>query len=136
MCNGEALCKGELMGTHVGTRFVLTVEEHFNRIRWAPGVTLFGRDVRSTTGAVDAVSTDGKRPLLVHVNSLERITTAAREILLEETCSTRTAVIGTDPVSMVITAFNYSAATPTRYFTDEAEAVTWLLGDPDPSRPT
>ena len=122
------------MGTHEDGRFVLTVEEHINRIRWAPGVTMYARDVRATTGAVDAVSTGGKRPLMVHVSSMERITPTARELLLEETCSTRTAVIGTDPVSRVITAFNYAAATPTRYFTDEAEAMEWLLEDPSIDR--
>ena len=122
------------MGPTGDARFVLTVEQHINRIRWAPGVTMYGRDVRATTGAVDAVSTAGKRPLMVHVNSMERITAAARELLLEETCSTRTAVIGLDPVSMVITAFNYAAATPTRYFTDEAEAMEWLLEDPSVDR--
>ena len=85
------------MGTTVGTRFVLIVEEEINRIRWAPGVTIFGRDARATISAVDSVSSGGRRPLLVHINSVERITPAARQILLADTCSTRTAVLGTDP---------------------------------------
>ncbi|MUK02476.1 hypothetical protein GM708_11420 [Vibrio cholerae] len=108
-------------------RFVLTVEADFNRIRWAPGVTMFGRDVRATIGAVEAVSAAGKRPLLVHIGSVERITPTARELLIEDTCSTRTAVLGMDLVSMVITAFAYTSATPTQFFTDEAAACGWLL---------
>jgi hypothetical protein len=111
-------------------RFVLTVEPEFNRIRWAPGVTMFGRDVRATIGAVDAVSGTGKRPLLVHIGSVARIAPAARQLLLDDTCSTRTAVHGTDPVSMVITAFAYTSATPTRFFAEEAEATRWLLDTP------
>jgi hypothetical protein len=130
MCNGEALWKGGAMVTTAGTRFVLTVEADFNRIRWAPGVTMFGRDVRATISAVDAVSVDGKRPLLVHINSVERITPAARKILIDDTCSTRTAVLGTDPVGMVITAFAYTSLTPTQFFTDEREASEWLLEEP------
>ncbi len=88
---------------------------------------MFGRDVRATIGAVDAVSGAGRRPLLVHIGSVERITPTARGLLIEDTCSTRTAVLGVDTVGMVITAFAYTSATPTRFFTDEAAAGTWLL---------
>lgn len=115
------------MNSGASARFVLTVERDFNRIRWAPGVTMLGRDVRATIGAVDSVSAAGKRPLLVHIGSVQRITADARELLIEDTCSTRTAVLGADPVSMVITAFAYTSATPTQFFTDENDAATWLL---------
>lgn len=110
-----------------GARFVLTVEPRFNRIRWAPGVTMYGRDARATIGAVDAVSGAGRRPLLVHIGAVTRITPAARQLLIDDTCSTRTAVLSTDVVSRVITAFAYTSATPTRFFTDEGEAADWLL---------
>ncbi|KNC18862.1 hypothetical protein AC792_09760 [Arthrobacter sp. RIT-PI-e] len=108
-------------------RFVLTVGPDFNRLRWAPGVTMFGRDVRATISAVDAVSTAAKRPLLVDIGSIERITPSARQLLIDDTCSTRTAVLSTDVVTKVITAFAYTSATPTRFFTDESEAIRWLL---------
>jgi hypothetical protein len=121
------------MGIDAGSdqRFVLTVEEHFNRIRWAPSVTMYGRDVRATMSSVDAVSISGKRPLLVHIGCVERITAAARQLLIDDTCSTKTAVLGLDVVGMVITAFAYTSATPTQYFTSEVEAVDWLLQSPN-----
>lgn len=122
-----ALCDAKGMEMGASARFVLTVERDFNRIRWAPGVTMFGRDVRATIGAVDAVSVADKRALLVHIGSVGRITPAARKLLIEDTCSTRTAVLGMDLVSMVITAFAYTSATPTQFFTDETDAATWLL---------
>ncbi|MBG6192391.1 aspartokinase-like uncharacterized kinase [Arthrobacter sp. CAN_A212] len=90
-----------------------------------------GGDVRETIGAVDAFSRAGRRPLLVHIGSVERITREARELLIEDTCSSKTAVLGMDQVSMVMTAFAYTSATPTQFFTDEAEAIEWLL-EPSP----
>lgn len=108
-------------------RFTLTREPTFLRLRWAPGITMYGRDVRSTISAVDAVSTTQKQPLLVHIGSMTRITPAARQLLIDDTCSSRTAVLGIDPIAMVITAFAYTSATPTQYFTSEDEAVAWLL---------
>lgn len=115
----------------VAKRFVMSFEPDFNRIRWAPGVTITGGDVRETIGAVEAVSGAGRRPLLVHTGSVERITREARELLIEDTCSSKTAVLGMDQVSMVMTAFAYTSATPTQFFTDEAEAIAWLL-EPSP----
>ncbi|PVE14553.1 hypothetical protein [Arthrobacter sp. Bz4] len=104
----------------------MSFESESNRIIWAPGVTMTG-DVRGTIGAVDAVSGAGRRPLLVHIGSVKRITREARELLIEDTCSSKTAVLGMDQVSKVMTAFAYTSATPTQFFTDEAEAVRWLL---------
>lgn len=120
------VCEAVRMETPAGVRFTLTVEDDFNRIRWAPEMTIFGRDVRTAIGAVNAISTAGRRPLLVHVGFIERVTPAARELLIEDTCSTRIAVLGHDVVSMVITAFAYASATPTQFFTDEAAAMDWL----------
>lgn len=105
----------------------MSFEPDFNRIIWAPGVTMTGNDVRGTIGAVEAVSNAGRRPLLVHIGSVERITREARELLIADTCSSKTAVLGMDQVSKVMTAFAYSSATPTEFFTDEAEAIAWLL---------
>lgn len=119
------------MGATHNPRFVLTEEGGFLRLKWEPGITMHGSDVEASIAAVDAVSTAGKRPLLVHIGSVERITPAARHLLLDDTCSTRTAVLGKDEVARVMTAFNYRSATPSRYFTDEAEAIAWLSADPD-----
>lgn len=111
----------------VDKRFVMTFEPDFNRIKWASGVTMTGSDVRETIGAVDAVSSAGRRPLLVHMGSVKEITREARELLIADTCSSKTAVLGTDSVSMVMTAFAYTSATPTQFFTVEEEAIAWLL---------
>lgn len=82
--------------------------------------------MRSKIAAVIAASSQGKRPLLVHIEAVERITPEARQLLIDETCSTRTAVVGADDVGRVMAAFTRSA-TPSRYFTQESDAIAWLL---------
>ncbi|MBG6185481.1 hypothetical protein IWX65_003460 [Arthrobacter sp. CAN_A214] len=83
-------------------------------------------DVHSTIAAVADASPAGKRPLLVHIGLVEQITVGAKQLLIEDTCSTRTAVVGVDEVGKVLTAFNYRSATPSRYFVEESDAVAWL----------
>lgn len=113
-------------------RYMLSDDGDFLCLRWAPGVTLQAEDIHSTIAAVTAASPGGKRPLLVHIGRVERITPEAKQLLMEDTCSTRTAVVGADEVSRVLTAFNYRSATPSRYFTEETDAVAWLREDTAP----
>lgn len=75
----------------------------------------------------------GKRPLLVRIGPLERITPDARQLLLDDTCSARTAVVEVDDVGRVITAFNYKSATLSRYFAEESDAIAWLTEATHPS---
>lgn len=113
-------------------RYTLGDDGDFLRLRWASGVTMQAEDIRSTIAAVTAASPGGRRPLLVHIGLVERITVEAKQMLIDDTCSTRTAVVGVDEVSRVLTAFNYRSATPSRYFTEESDAIAWLLGDAEP----
>lgn len=110
-------------------RYTLSDDGDLLCLRWAPGVTMQAEDVRSTIAAVTAASPSGKRPLLVHIGLVERITAEAKQLLMDDTCSARTAVVGVDEVGRVLTAFNYRSATPSRYFTDESDAIAWLTGD-------
>lgn len=118
-----------------GLRFELTDEGDFLRLCWNPGIVMELRDVQASVTAVEAVSPECQRPLLVHIDLVDGISAPARDLLLEETCSSRTAVIGTDEVARVMTAFNYRAATPSQYFTDEVQAIEWLTSD-SASEPT
>jgi hypothetical protein len=109
------------------SRYTLTDDGAFLRLRWAAGVTIEAHDVRSTMAAVRAASPAGRRPLLVNIGLVDAITLEARHLLIEDTCSLRTGVVGVDAVGKVLTAFNYRSATPSRYFTGEDEAIAWLL---------
>ena len=110
-------------------RYTLSDDGDFLRLRWAPGVTIEADDIHSTIAAVTAASPWGKRPLLVHIGLLERVTPEARQLIIDDTCSTRTAVVGVDNVGRVLTAFNYRSATLSRYFAEEPDAVAWLTED-------
>lgn len=110
-------------------RFALTDEGDFLRLCWNPGIVMGLSDVRSSVAAVEAMSPSCKRPLLVHIELVDGISAPARDLLLEETCSSRTAVLGKDEVARVMTAFNYRAATPSRYFNDEELAIAWLTSE-------
>ncbi|MBG6225527.1 hypothetical protein IWX63_002099 [Arthrobacter sp. CAN_A2] len=109
-------------------RYTLTDDGDFLRLEWAAGITIGGDDVRSTMAAVTAASPRGKRPLLVNIGLVDALTPEARRLLIKDTCSLRTGVIGVDEVSRVLTAFNYRSATPSRYFAEESAAVAWLTG--------
>lgn len=108
-------------------RFELVDEGSYLRLRWHAGIVMELEDVEASVSAVIAMSPECKRPLLVHIDLVDGISAPARDLLLEETCSSRTAVLGSDEVARVMTAFNYRAATPSRYFTDETAAVQWLI---------
>ncbi|MBG6182765.1 hypothetical protein IWX65_000698 [Arthrobacter sp. CAN_A214] len=68
----------------------------------------------------------------MHIGLVERITVEAKQLLIDDTCSTRTAVVGVDEVGRVLTAFNYRSATPSRYFDNESDAIAWLREDGEP----
>jgi hypothetical protein len=118
------------------SRFTLRDDGDLLRLIWAPGVTIEEADVRATMAAVTAASPEGKRPLLVMIGLVEAITLEARHLLIEDTCSLRTGVVGVDEVGKVLTAFNYRSVTPSRYFTNEADALGWLTGQADAGETT
>lgn len=108
------------------SRYTLIDEGEFLRVRWAPGITISAGDVRTRIAATMAASSRGKRPLLVHIGLASRITSEAKQLLVDDTWSTRIAIVGLDEVGRVLTAFNHRSATPSRYFDDEADAIAWL----------
>jgi hypothetical protein len=110
-------------------RYALRDDGVFLRLEWTPGVVIEAEDIHSTIAAVTAASPLGKRPLLVHIGPVERITPEAKKLLIDDTCSARTAVVGVDNVGRVVTAFNRKSATPSRYFAEEADAIAWLTAD-------
>lgn len=110
-------------------RFSLEDAGDYVCLRWSPGITVESADVVSGTTAVTAASPDGPRPLLVRIGLIEHITSAAKQLLIRDISSSRTAIIGADDVGRVLTAFTHRSVTPTRYFTHDEEAIEWLLDD-------
>lgn len=114
------------MGPGVPPRYTVTDEGDFLRVRWADGVIMDADAVRSRISAVEALSTHGVRPLLVHIGLVDRITPEAKQLLVEDDSSTKVAILSDDEVGRVLTAFNHRSAMPSRHFSSEDEAITWL----------
>jgi hypothetical protein len=110
-------------------RYTLSDEGTFLRVSWAPGVTMDCEAVRSSISAVVTMSASGKRPLLVHIGLVDRVTPKAKQLLVEDTSTTRIAIVSDDAVGMVLSAFNHRSTVPSRRFTDEQEAIAWLTDD-------
>jgi hypothetical protein len=79
---------------------------------------------------VDKLNTGQSRPLLVDVTGIT-VTREARMSFATHQSTPRIALMGSSAVDRVIAAFALrTSVVPTRYFTSESAAITWLL-DPD-----
>ncbi|MGB5953207.1 MAG: STAS/SEC14 domain-containing protein [Ornithinimicrobium sp.] len=110
----------------------------FVRLSWTPGTTVTGELARE---AVDGLADfcDGRHlPMLVDMALTKVITRPARVIFTEDTSATRIALLGKSSVDRVIANFTLGVTgvpVPTRFFTDEALAIAWLIdsgGDREP----
>lgn len=113
----------------VRARYLLEDVGDYVCLQWSSGIILETADVVSAAAAITAVSPEGPRPLLLRIGLVEHITAEAKQLLIRDICSSRIAILGADDVGRVLTAFSHRSVTPTRYFTDDVEALDWLLDD-------
>lgn len=99
------------------------------RLRWSADVTVNSADVVSMAAAVTSASPEGARPLLMYIGLVDHITADAKQLLIRDISSSRIAIVGNDDIGRMLTAFTHRSVTPTRYFTDDAAALDWLLDD-------
>ncbi len=107
-------------------RFSLTVHPFVLRLQWAPRLVIGQTDI-ARVGAAMAASGGSVLPLLVEVTALKEVTWDAREVIVGYEHPARIAIVGSDIVDLVLTAFTVKSASETRFFTDRDEAVRWLL---------
>ncbi|MFJ6001856.1 hypothetical protein [Arthrobacter sp. NPDC092385] len=110
-------------------RYLLEDAGDYVCLQWCSGITVESADVASATEAVTAISPNGPRPLLVRIGLIDHITADAKQLLVRDRCSSRIAIIGTDDIGRILTAFTHRSVTPTRYFTNDEEATDWLHDD-------
>lgn len=96
------------------------------QLRWRPGLVIDRFDMARAGSAV-AASAGGALPLLVEVTALREVTWDAREAFAAYTHPAPIAILGSDAVDLVLTAFTVRSPTETRFFVDRDEAVRWLL---------
>ncbi|MEW1943297.1 STAS/SEC14 domain-containing protein [Pseudarthrobacter sp. NPDC080037] len=99
------------------------------RLRWARDRAVTEGAARDIMTKVSALVSRKRRPLLVDAAWMEALQYRARTVFAASWPLTRVAVIGSTPVDEVVFVFyvaRYQPLCTTRYFTSEADAVTWL----------
>ncbi|TKV28159.1 hypothetical protein FDK12_09315 [Arthrobacter sp. NamB2] len=112
-------------GHDVG-RFSLRALAGLLHVRWQPDLVIDRTDITLAAAAIQARG-GPNLPLLVEVCGLREITRDARDAILAYRHSPRIAILGSDAVDLVLTAFAVRSPIETRFFTDRDEAVGWLL---------
>ncbi|MCD2187994.1 DUF7793 family protein [Actinomycetospora soli] len=100
------------------------------RLEWVGGLRITGDIAEQAMAAVDELNGPARRPMIVMGSA--PTTRAAREVFGRECSVTRIAMVGRSAVDRTIANFSLFVdppAVPTRFFTDEAAALDWLLDD-------
>lgn len=94
-----------------------------------PGEVVTGTMAAAAAEDIIRLAGAGKLPLLLTLSGVEAITRGAREVFNAARSLSAVAVIGVSPVDRVIANFLLGGEVqpcPTRYFSREAEARSWL----------
>jgi hypothetical protein len=100
------------------------------RLTWDRDVRVTAERAKQAMAAVDRVNAGRRRPLLVRMARTTALDRGAREQFGEKTSVSAIALLGETPVDRLLAASTVGRAltqAPARYFTDEREAVAWLL---------
>lgn len=100
------------------------------RLRWRQGIVVTADAARKAVAAVEVICAGQRRPLLVDMAAAKSVEREARGVSALPGAPSRIALLGASPVDKVIANFILgvsSVPVPTRFFTSESEAVTWLL---------
>lgn len=96
---------------------------------WRPGVNVQEEDAVSAVMMINRISAGQDRPLLVDMRTVGNTSAAARDVFGVPHAASRIALLGESPVDRVIANFFigvHGPQRPTRYFTSEQAAITWL----------
>ncbi|MDQ0118679.1 STAS/SEC14 domain-containing protein [Pseudarthrobacter sp902506025] len=99
---------------------------------WAPGSHVDEDDAVSAVTMMNQICASRGKPLLVDMRNAGNTSSGARDVFAMPHAATRLALLGESPVDEVIANFFTRAhmpARPTRYFTSETSALTWLTSD-------
>ena len=118
------------MAMGVGVQMTVDLDPTgFVRLWWAPGVMITGDLAREAVAALDRVCAGQRRPMLVDMTATGQLTRAARVVFAQESAASAIALLGKSAVDRVIANFALGVSpvpVPTRFFTSESVALTWL----------
>lgn len=103
----------------------------FVRLSWCSGLRIDGGLAHRAMALVDELNGPLGRPLLVDMTGTAQLTRDARMAFGQRCSASRIALLGRSEVDRVIANFALGVTrvpVPTRFFTSEARALSWLCG--------
>lgn len=96
---------------------------------WARASYIDEEDALSAVKMMNQICGGRSKPLLVDMRDAGNTSSGARDVFAMPHAASHVALLGESPVDEVIATFftrSHRPPRPTRYFTSEAEAVSWL----------
>lgn len=116
---------------HGDTVLVRLGDSRFVRLSWRSGIRVDGALAQRAMTLVDELNGPLERPLLVDMKGTAQLTRDARMTFARKCSASRIALLGGSQVDRVIANFALGVTrtpVPTRFFTSESEALSWLCG--------
>ena len=99
------------------------------RLTWPRGARITEADAQRAMDRVNELCGDNRHPMIVDMATTDDVTRGARSVFAKPCQASRIALWGSSPVDRVIANFFIGIMKPpcpTRFFTDETEALEWL----------
>ncbi|BCW72495.1 STAS/SEC14 domain-containing protein [Arthrobacter sp. NicSoilB8] len=99
------------------------------RLEWARGVVIDAPNAQHAMDRVNEVCGGRPTPLLIDMATTESVSRAARAVFAKRCDASAIALLGSSAVDRVLANFFLgvnAAPVPTRFFTNNAEALRWL----------
>lgn len=101
-------------------------------LTWKPNVSIEAQDAHAAMAAVNEIADGSEHPMLMEMATVEAVSRQARAFFSIPSAASRIALLGSDPVDLVLANFFFDLRVPpcpTRYFTSRTESINWLLGE-------
>lgn len=109
-------------------QFVVARDDDVLFLRWAPGARITHAVAVEAATALRHLSEGRILPLVVVMRGIDGVTLKTRLEMNSYQGFSVVALVGDGPVDEVLAGFAHGALTPTRYFTEEKSARTWVEG--------
>lgn len=99
------------------------------RLTWARGASITEADAEAAMDQVNVLSGENRHPMLVDMATTSDVSRGARAVFGRPCQASRIALLGASPVDRVLANFFLGLnrlPCPTRFFTSEADAISWL----------
>jgi hypothetical protein len=98
-------------------------------LRWEPGVRITHAMAVAAAASLRELSDGEILPLVVVMGGIDGLTLKTRMEMNAYQGFSLVALVGDGPVDEVLAGFAHGSRTPTRYFTDETDALSWVQED-------